>query len=177
MFASILLAVLIISLIIKISNILYPIKSNNNLPAHANSVDMSARGYYIALPQKQSASTGIAKIVEVVVDIKKLIEKASLERGAVISKKCVSCHSFEKDGPNKIGPNLFDIYNKNKASNSSYKYSQSLYDKGGKWGDEELFAFLKNPKKYIDGTKMAFPGLEKAEDIADMILFLKNNKP
>ncbi len=109
-------------------------------------------------------------------EIKKLIEVASHENGKIVAKKCMSCHSFEKNQPNKIGPNLFAIFGKRKASVPKYKYSASLISKGGIWNEESLFNFLQNPRKYIPGTKMVFPGISKQQDLANLIAFIKFNQ-
>ena len=42
-----------------------------------------------------------------------------------------------------------------------------------KWGEETLYDYLLNPKKYIPGTKMVFAGLKKPQDRADLIAYLK----
>ncbi|MFO1130073.1 MAG: c-type cytochrome [Rickettsiales bacterium] len=114
-------------------------------------------------------------------EIEKLISDASidnlrLENGKKLSKRCISCHTFEKDGINKIGPNLFGIVDKKKASNVNYSYSASLNALEGNWTVDNLFYFLKNPKQFASNTKMIFPGFIKTEEIIDVIIFLKSNK-
>ena len=66
-----------------------------------------------------------------------LLAKANADdgakKGAKVAKKCTACHSFDKGGPNKVGPNLYNIVNRTVASTSGFAYSQSLKGKGGKW--------------------------------------------
>lgn len=105
--------------------------------------------------------------------IKELIETASIERGRKLIKKCISCHSFEENGPNKVGPNLSNVFGRNKGSAPGYKYSSAMLNKGGIWDEYSLFKFLANPKQEIKGTKMIFEGLKKNQELLDLIAFLK----
>ncbi|RDD33629.1 Cytochrome c552 [Wolbachia endosymbiont of Cylisticus convexus] len=114
------------------------------------------------------------KIEQVALDIGALMQNASFEKGKSAAKKCIACHSFEKGGMNKVGPNLWNVVGNKKAHlGSSFNYSKTLLEKGGKWGYEELFAFLKNPKAYIKGTRMAFAGISNSKEIADLVSYLR----
>ena len=102
-----------------------------------------------------------------------LLAAASVEPGKKLAKKCALCHTFKKDGPRKIGPNLWDIVGADKARWENFSYSAALAGVGGSWGYEELDAFVANPKAYIPGTKMTFNGLKEPEDRADLIAYLR----
>ncbi|MFV1011193.1 cytochrome c family protein [Wolbachia endosymbiont of Nasonia vitripennis] len=115
------------------------------------------------------------KIEQVALDIGELMQNASFEKGKSAAKKCIACHSFEKGGMNKVGPNLWNVVGNKKAHlGSSFNYSKALLEKGGKWEYEELFAFLKNPKAYIKGTRMAFAGISNPQEIADLVSYLRS---
>ncbi|AGJ99091.1 Cytochrome c family protein [Wolbachia endosymbiont of Drosophila simulans wNo] len=115
------------------------------------------------------------KIEQVALDIGELMQNASFEKGKSAAKKCIACHSFEKGGMNKVGPNLWNVVENKKAHlHSSFNYSKALLEKGGKWGYEELFTFLKNPKAYIKGTRMAFAGISNPQEIADLVSYLRS---
>ncbi len=114
------------------------------------------------------------KIEQVALDIGALMQNASFEKGKSAAKKCIACHSFEKSGANKVGPNLWNIVGNKKAHlGNSFNYSKAVLEKGGKWGYEELFAFLKNPKAYIKGTRLAFAGISNPQEIADLVSYLR----
>lgn len=102
-----------------------------------------------------------------------MIETADLEKGAKLSKACAACHSFDKNGPTKQGPNLWNIVNKLKCDVPDFKYSEALKETAGSWGYESLNFFLWKPKKYAPGTKMNFAGLKKAKDRAAIIAWLR----
>jgi cytochrome c len=112
--------------------------------------------------------------IEVEDSIFTLLASADLSKGAKVFKKCSQCHVAEKDGANKIGPALWDIVNKEIGSKEDFKYSNALASYERKWTYEELNGFLKNPKKYIEGTKMSFVGLKKSSDRANVILYLRS---
>jgi cytochrome c len=86
--------------------------------------------------------------------IAELIAGADMAKGEKLSKACMACHSFDKGGPNKIGPNLWGIYNDKIAHLDNYAYSDAMANFGGQWDIEALNAFLWKPKKYMPGTKM-----------------------
>ena len=103
-----------------------------------------------------------------------LLATANVDKGKKVAKKCVACHSFESGGKNKVGPNLHNILGKNRAGVSGFAYSSAIKTMGGKWGFEDMNAFLKKPKKFMPGTKMSFSGLKKAGDRAAVILYLRS---
>ncbi|MFT7144991.1 MAG: cytochrome c, partial [bacterium] len=94
------------------------------------------------------------------------------------SVKCNACHSFKNDGKHRTGPNLWDIVNKPISAQDGYSYSSAFNEKKGQmvWDEATLDAFLIKPKKLIKGTKMAFPGIRKEQDRADLIAWLKEQK-
>ena len=103
-----------------------------------------------------------------------MLASADIAAGEKTFKKCKACHSTKKGGKNKIGPNLWNIVGKGKASAPGYKYSSALAGLGGAWGYQELDGFLANPKGFAKGTKMSFSGLKKAKARAAVIVYLRS---
>jgi cytochrome c len=123
-----------------------------------------------AAPAEQPASTKLEPI-------EPLLAKADPKRGEQLAKVCTTCHTFDKGGPNKIGPNLWDVTEENIATVPNYQFSAALQgDKGEKWDPEKLNEWLHNPQSFAKGTKMTFAGFPKAQDRADVIAFLDTLK-
>ena len=106
--------------------------------------------------------------------IEKLLAVASLEKGETSAKKCQACHTFSKGEPNRVGPNLYGVVGRDRASVAGFNYSAAMKAKGGKWTIEELNAFLTNPKAFMPGTSMSFAGLPRGSERADVIAFLNS---
>ena len=106
-------------------------------------------------------------------DIADMIRNADLSAGEWVFKKCATCHSVNKGGANKIGPNLYGVVGRNKASIIGFAYSDALKKKGGTWTIIDLNQWLTKPKDFVPGTKMGFAGLSKDKDRANVIAYLK----
>ncbi|MGN8023285.1 c-type cytochrome [Phyllobacterium sp. 22229] len=111
------------------------------------------------------------------VPIATLLASADATRGEAIFKRCQACHTGEKGGANKVGPNLWDIVDRPIATHEGFSYSGAIKDfsKGGKelWTFDHLNHFLTSPKGYIKGTAMGFAGDKKDNERADLIAYLR----
>ncbi|KAG1722035.1 cytochrome c-like domain-containing protein [Suillus paluster] len=95
-------------------------------------------------------------------------------KGAAIFKRsCALCHTAGAGEPNKVGPNLHGLFGRKTGSVDGFSYTAANVKKGVTWGEDTLFDYLENPKKYIPGTSMNFVGLKKEKDRNDLITFLK----
>lgn len=102
-----------------------------------------------------------------------LLASADIAAGKDKTKLCVNCHSFDKGGPNKIGPNLYDVFGDDIAHDrGGFAFSDVLKAKGGTWTVDNLNEWLWKPQSFARGTKMTFVGLPKAQDRANVIAYL-----
>jgi cytochrome c len=131
------------------------------------------RGYKVDVQEETAASSGDQPAEVVVVDIKALLASANASNGEKLITRCSSCHNHDKNGPNRVGPELWNVVNRDKASSPGFSYSDAMKAKGGKWDYESLYHFINNPKAFVPGTKMSFVGLKKPQDVADLIAFLR----
>lgn len=105
-----------------------------------------------------------------------LMSDADADKGVAVMKKCGACHTWDKGGAKKIGPNLYGILGRQMATVAGFAYSSAMTAKAqevGVWTYEALNAFLKAPKKYVKGTKMVFIGVKKDKQRANLIMFLR----
>ncbi len=129
--------------------------------------------YIIDIPES-AAGSGAA---EAVIDLGTLLASADLAKGQRVAKKCVSCHTFESGGDHGQGPNLFGILGAARARIAEFNYSTAMREFGGSWAYQDMFDYLLNPKKYVRGTNMAFAGLRKPKDRANLIAYLQSLSP
>jgi cytochrome c len=107
--------------------------------------------------------------------IENLLQTASVEKGTAAAKKCAACHTFEKGGPNRVGPNLFGVLNEPKGQgHGGFNFSAAMKAKGGNWTYDDLNKFLANPKAFVPGTAMGFAGISKDSERADVIAYLRS---
>lgn len=95
-------------------------------------------------------------------------------KGEKVFKKCAACHSLEA-GKKKIGPSLANVIGRKAGSVDGFKYSKAMVaygESGAVWTAETLDPYLENPRKTVKGTRMAFPGLRKPQERADVIAFI-----
>ena len=135
--------------------------------------DINAKAGYVIEVTETAPAVGGSEPVEVAVDIIALLAKANADNGANLVKKCSICHDFTKGGPNRVGPNLWNIVDNKKGHRNDFAYSKALLAKGGTWTYEDLYHMINRPSAFIPGTKMNFIGFKKPQDVADVIAYLR----
>jgi cytochrome c len=127
-------------------------------------------GYDIVVPEAKPG--GEAKPAEPEVPIEQLLAKADVARGENAAKKCAACHTFNKGGRPLVGPNLWGVVGRPKASEAGFNYSAAEKAKGGNWTIADLNQFIASPRAYIPGTNMTFAGIQRGSERADVIAYL-----
>jgi cytochrome c len=127
-------------------------------------------GYAIAVPDTPGA-TETAK-PEPAEPLPVRLAVSDPQKGQAAAKQCAACHTFEKGGPNRVGPNLYGIVDRPKASVAGFNYSAALKAKGGNWTFDDLDQFIASPKSWLPGTTMSYAGLGRGGQRADLINYL-----
>ena len=95
------------------------------------------------------------------------------EAGAIVFKKCMACHAVGEGAANKVGPELNGLFGRAAGSAPNYNYSAANKSSGIVWTEEIFANYIRNPREVIPGTKMAFAGLRKDQEIADLVAYLR----
>jgi cytochrome c len=93
-------------------------------------------------------------------------------KGEKVFGKCKACHDVASD-KNKVGPTLHGVIGRKAGAVEGFKYSEAMTSSGITWDVTTLTAYLKDPKGYVPGNKMAFTGLKKDEDVVDVIAYIQ----
>lgn len=104
------------------------------------------------------------------------VQAADPAAGEKVFRKCKACHAVGEGAKNKVGPQLNGLIGRTAGTVEGYKYSTANAESGVVWTEEALDEYLKNPRQYMKGTKMAFPGLKKDDERADVIAYLAQFK-
>jgi len=103
------------------------------------------------------------------------VPEGNAKKGAKIFKaKCAQCHTIDKGGNTKQGPNLFGLFGRPAGTLAGFEYSSANKESGITWSEKHLLVYLKNPKAYIPGTKMVFAGLKKEKEQGDLIAYFRD---
>ena len=127
----------------------------------------------IQAAEQAAAPTQQAAAPAQVEPIAPLLANADVQAGQAVAKACASCHTFDKGGANRVGPNLWGVVGGDKAHAQGFNYSQAMQAAEGNWTYEDLNKFLADPKGAVPGTRMAYAGIKKTQDRANLVAWLR----
>lgn len=94
-------------------------------------------------------------------------------QGEKVFAPCKACHTTDAGGADRLGPNLHGLFGRKSGTKAGYKYSEAMTKAGVTWDEATFDTYMANPKTFIPGNRMAFPGVPKPENRAALIAFLK----
>ena len=100
------------------------------------------------------------------------LAEGDVKKGKKVFKKCKTCHMVDKE-KNKVGPHLVGVFGRTAGTLEGFKFSKAMKESGVVWTAENMAVYLKKPKEFMPGTKMAFAGLKKEKQIVDLIAYLE----
>jgi cytochrome c len=130
-----------------------------------------------ALPGIEAVAAPVTAAAPAAEPIAKRLASADAGKGQSTFRQCTACHTPDKGGANKVGPNLWGVLDRAKGAVAGFGYSAALKTvagKGEKWGYAELDKFLENPKGYMPGTSMSFGGVANPATRADLVAYLRS---
>jgi cytochrome c len=131
--------------------------------------------YMRNMPKEVARNVAPGAPPEPPLDLATRLARADVARGERSVSKCAVCHTIEKDGPVRLGPNLWGVVGGPVAKAAGFSYSDGMKEKGekvGAWVPNELDIFLTKPENVVPGTRMIFPGLPDQQERADVIIYL-----
>lgn len=100
-------------------------------------------------------------------------QAADAANGQKVFRQCQACHVADKE-QNRVGPHLVGIIGRPAGTVEGFNYSPAMANSGIVWDQTTIAAYLADPRAYVNGNRMAFAGLRKPEDIADVIAYLES---
>lgn len=104
--------------------------------------------------------------------LEKAVASANVDAGARYALRCKACHTVDKGGANRLGPNLWGVTGRNQASARGYNYSPAFRKLTGAWSLDALDTFLADPRKFAPGNRMAFAGITNSKQRHDVLAYL-----
>jgi len=106
-------------------------------------------------------------------DFGTVLAEADAAAGEKVAQRCLQCHTWDKGGANKIGPNLFGVVGAKKAHLDGFNFSAAMAKAGGTWSYADLYRYLESPPRFMPGNKMAFAGLRRSSDRLNLLAFMR----
>ena len=130
-------------------------------------------GFAIEVAEAATAGEAAGGEQRAAISLGTLLASADAAKGATAAKQCAACHDFTQGGPNKVGPNLWDVVERPHGSAAGFAYSDAMKAKASEpWTYDALNAFIKKPSEAVPGTKMGFGGIKKDQDRANLLAYL-----
>lgn len=125
-----------------------------------------------AAPSTEERAEEAAEAQERVASLPAPYNQANYEAGRRTFGQCRSCHTIEAGGPNRVGPNLHNVFGREIGTNPGFEYSAAVQAANFTWDAAQLDHWLANPQTFLPGNRMAFAGVRNETQRRDLIAYL-----
>ena len=126
-----------------------------------------------ATPPAPPAERSEAETAAMLASLPAPYSSANLANGERVFARCRSCHTVAEGGPNRVGPNLWNVFGRPVGAHPDYRYSEAVQAADFVWDADRLDHWLENPREFLPGNKMSFAGVRDPDDRRDLIAWLK----
>jgi len=105
-------------------------------------------------------------------------QAADVAKGqAAFVRQCAICHTIDKGGENRIGPNLFGVVGRRAGTMQGFRYTNAFRNTATfEWTEVLLGPWISLPSVMVPGTAMGgFPGVAD-RDKDDIVAYLAAQK-
>lgn len=152
---------------------LFAINEVGNAIFHVDAPETPGYAVEVAAEDGEHGGTETAAPADTLPDFGTVLASADVAAGERVASRCTQCHTWDKGGANKIGPNLWGVVGGPHAHKDDFSYSAAMKAEEGGWTYAALYEFLRKPNAAVPGTKMSFAGLSKSEDRINLIAFMR----
>ena len=99
-------------------------------------------------------------------------DDALFAQGRDVYRRCAACH-VPNAPQNRVGPHLVGMFGRTAGGLDDFRYSSAMRESGIVWTEETVAAYLRDPRRYIPGNRMAFAGIRRDEDMAALMVYLR----
>ena len=97
--------------------------------------------------------------------------------GEKVFARCRACHQVGETAKNAVGPKLNGLFGRKAGSVEGFNYSTANKDSGVTWDEQSFTAYIEDPRKFMPGNRMAYPGVKNPDEIGSLVAFLKQFGP
>jgi len=98
---------------------------------------------------------------------------ADPDAGRKVFERCKVCHTVEAGGETRLGPSLHGMFGRKAGSLPDFAYSAAMKNSNITWNDDTVARYAREPRDFIPGNRMGFPGIKNTEELENLVAYLR----